>query len=461
MARMWRAEKKRRRLSRAPDFVVVRLCSGEPVGTDAKALRQLGGQAVMDVDVRPEYLGWNGARVRVWTKKRRQELLRSVREHDYDRDGPYKLAANLQAGWYVPDQLFDADVGTLRGGMRDPRNDLNEILRAVRHAFPSSKLVVLASPPCRMYSVANVRSDEEDKEEYIKYTRRFLRKIAFSMRTGACDCVLVECSAPGRSDSKGNFVPGAVAKALLDALNKDAEHGHVVFDVVKLDAADFGAYTTRKRLLFAPKGVPRLMPDEVEKWVGWGEPLGVCRTSNLRLVRGSWRCNVFAGVCPSDPGPTLTGHHVFEYAQVRARDEVTLVPLTAKERAKLLGCRADDPRLNTLEQLPPSLARTVTGISFCAQWYLAVLTAAAGWLQVCLARPDKCHLKDAERAQQRRGSVAFWQAETQRRALHPAPVPGRAPAWHKLKVDVQEGKCSEERRRVRARRLVQKFDHTI
>ena len=54
MARMWRAEKKRRRLERAPNFVVVRLCSGDPVGTDPKALRQLGGQAVMDVDVRPE-----------------------------------------------------------------------------------------------------------------------------------------------------------------------------------------------------------------------------------------------------------------------------------------------------------------------------------------------------------------------------------------------------------------------
>ena len=88
MARMWQAEKKRRRLTRAPNFVVVRLCSGEPVGTDTKALRQLGGQAVMDVDVRPEYLGWNGSRVRVWTKKRRRELLRSIREHDYERDGP-------------------------------------------------------------------------------------------------------------------------------------------------------------------------------------------------------------------------------------------------------------------------------------------------------------------------------------------------------------------------------------
>ena len=217
MARMWKAEKKRRRLSRAPNFVVVRLCSGEPVGTDPKALRQLGGQAVMDVDVRPEYLGWSGSRVRVWTKKRRLELLRSIREHDYERDGPYKLAANLQAGWYVPEQLFDVDVGTLQGGMRDPNNDLNEILRAVRYAHPSSKLVVLASPPCRMYSVANSCSDHEDKKEYLKYTCRFLRKLSFAMESGACDCVLVECSAPGRNDRQGNFTPGREAEALLAA----------------------------------------------------------------------------------------------------------------------------------------------------------------------------------------------------------------------------------------------------
>jgi hypothetical protein len=445
---MWRAEKKRRRLERAPNFVVVRLCSGDPVGTDPKALRQLGGQAVMDIDVRPEYLGWSGARVRVWTKKRRQELLRSIREHDYERDGPCKLAANLQAGWYVPEQLFDVDVGTLQGGMRDPNNDLNQILRAVRHAHPASKLVVLASPPCRMYSVANSSSEEEDKEEYLKYTRRFLRKIAFSMRTGACDCVIVECSAPGRNDRQGNFMPGQEAEALLGALNEDNHaDDHTTFDVVKLDAADVGAYTTRKRLLFAPTGVKGMLPTLIEKWVGWGEPLGVCRASNLRLVRGTWRCKEFAGVWPSDPGPTITTHHVFRYAHLRSADKVALVPLTAVERAKLMGCRADDPRLKALAALPPSLARTVTGISFCAQWYLAVLTAAAGWLE-CFEG-------------QRESSEAFWSAEAQRRALHAPPVPGLAPAMHRLRVQVQEGSCDPERHAILRDRIALKFKTSI
>ena len=428
--------------------MVVRLCSGEPVGTDPKALRQLGGQAVMDVDVRPEYLGWSGARVRVWTKKRRQELLRSIKEHDYERDGPYKLAANLQAGWYVPEQLFNVDVGTLQGGMCDPHNDLNQILLAVRHAHPASKLVVLASPPCRMYSVANSSSDEEDKEEYLKYTRRFLRKIAFSMRTGACDCVIVECSAPGRNDRQGNFMPGQEAKALLAALNRgDKDAARSIFEITKLDAADVGAYTTRKRLLFAPTGVKRMLPTLIEKWVGWGEPLGVCPTSNLRLVRGTWRCKKFAGVWPSDPGPTVTTHHVFRYAHLRNADKVTLVPLTAVERAKLMGCRADDPRLKALAALPPSLARTVTGISFCAQWYLAVLTAAAGWL-ACFEG-------------QRQSSEAFWSAEAQRRALHAPPVPGLAPAMHRLSVQVQEGTCDPERHAVLQDRIASKFKISI
>ena len=444
MARMWQAEKKRRRLERAPNFVVVRLCSGEPVGTDPKALRQLGGQAVLDVDVRPEYLGWSGARVRVWTKKRRRELLRSIREHDYERDGPYKLAANLQAGWYVPEQLFDVDVGTLQGGMRDPSNDLHEILRAVRHAHPTSKLVVLASPPCRMYSVANSCSEEEDKQEYLKFTCRFLRKLSFAMESGTCDCVLVECSAPGRNDRKGSFVPGSEAKALLDALNNTSR---TAFEVTKLDAADVGAYTTRKRLLFAPIGLKAILPTFTEKWRGWGEPLGVCPTSNLRLVRGSWRCKQFAGIWPCDPGPTITTHHVFRYAHLRSSDRVTLVPLGAVERARLMGCRADDPRLRALAKLPPSLARTVTGISFCAQWYLAVLTAAAGWLG--------CFEGQLE------GSKAFWSAEAQRRALHAPPVPGLAPAMHRLRVDVQEGLCDHDRHAVLRKRIAKKFNTSI
>ena len=128
--------------------------------------------------------------------------------------------------------------------------------------------------------------------------------------------------------------------------------------------------------------------------------MGVCRGSNLRLVGGSWRCKKFAGVWPCDPGPTVTTQHVFRYAQSRSVDEVTLVPLDTAERAKLVGCRADDPRLITLSKLPPTLARTVTGITFCAQWYLAVLSAAAGWLSASLYKTEE----EAQRA----CSEAFW-----------------------------------------------------
>jgi len=272
--------------------------------------------------------------------------------------------------------------------------------------------------------------------------------------------VLVECSAPGRNDRQGNFTPGREAEALLAALNGNQDDKNTTpkttFDVVKLDAADVGAYTTRKRLLFAPKGVKDTLPTPIEKWRGWGEPLGVCPTSNLRLVRGTWRCKEFAGVWPCDPGPTITTHNVFRYAHLRSADKVTLVPLGAVERAKLMGCRADDPRLRALATLPPSLSRTVTGISFCAQWYLAALTAAAGWLGGRTSDAQECNPQDSE-AMQRLCSVAFWRAEAERRALHAPPVPGLAPAQHRLCVDVQEGKCGQERHAVRARRIAKKF----
>ena len=245
-------------------------------------------------------------------------------------------------------------------------------------------------------------------------------------------------------------------KALLAALNAQDEAARITFEITKLDAADVGAYTTRKRLLFAPKGVKTMLPTLVEKWRGWGEPLGVCRTSNLRLVRGSWRCKEFAGIWPSDPGPTVTTHHVFRYAHLRSADNVTLVSLSAVERAKLMGCRADDPRLQKLAKLPPTLARTVTGISFCAQWYLAVLTAAAVWLEGRTSDAQECNPQDAE-SMQRRGSAAFWRAEAQRRALHAPPVSGWAPARHRLCVDVQEGNCDPAEYARRRHRLDQKY----
>lgn len=413
--------------------MVVRLCSGEPVGTDAVALSQMGGLAVMDIDVRPEYLGWNGANVRVWTNRRRREILKSVEQHDYERDGPLKLAANLQAGWFVPDQLFDVDVGTLRGGMFDKNNDLHALLCSVRKAFPFSKLVVLASPPCRMYSVANTASHPDDKETYLRTTCRFLKKIAHTMRTGASDCVLVECSASGQHDRKGNFVPGKEAAALLEALNTTPKHAagekNVVFDVGRLDAADLGAYTTRKRLLFAPVGVREALPRFESTWRGWGEVLGVCGRSNLRLVGASWRDKMFAGIRPCDPGPTVTTHAMSIYADSKKEENVVLVHLGASARAKLVGCRADDPRLRTLDTLPATLARVVTGITFCAQWYLGVLAGAAVFVGV---------YADKEESHRR-----FWEAERQRRALHAAPVPGWAPAWHRVCVKMQQEECSE------------------
>ena len=83
------------------------------------------------------------------------------------------------------------------------------------------------------------------------------------------------------------------------------------------------------------------------------------------------------------------------------------------------------------------------------------------WLEVCTLDGEVTQFSGRLREQQRRSSVAFWHAEAQRRALHPPPVPGLAPARHRLSVDVQEGNCDAERHAVLRERIAKKFNTSI
>ena len=194
----------------APAFVVVLLCAGGMLGTDS--LEPLGGRLVLAVDLRKAYLDAFGRKKAVvWQRRRRQHILQALAAHD-DRCEPFKLAASVQRGFYVPEMLYeDVDgVGTLLGAAKSATSDLNLLLGVVRRKYPESKVVLMASPPCRMFSNANQRSSPEDKDEFLSVTVRLLQRMRWSQHLGLCDAVLVECSAPGRHHS-GVFVPGPPA----------------------------------------------------------------------------------------------------------------------------------------------------------------------------------------------------------------------------------------------------------
>lgn len=415
-----------------PGFVVVLLCAGGMVGTDC--LSPLGGRLVLAVDLRKEYLdAFGDTKAVLWQKSQRQRIVDAFAAHD-DSAGPFKIAASVQRGFYVPELLYDVEgVGTFLGGAADPSNDLNLMLGAVRAKYPSSKIVLMASPPCRMFSNANQRSCDADKREFLDVTLRLLRKMRWSQHLGFCDAVVVECSAAGKR-VRGQFVPGRECQEMVDALNCVGEKMYVAD---KINAADYGGYLNRWRLFIAPAGAHRMLPDSIvktktkgkrsrhqppRKHRGWGVPLGVGPSSHLKLVRGSWLNKRFAGDPSTKPGPTLTTHRLFVYPGNQRR--VTLVPV--KRRGVLMGLRADDDaRVPKLRAMPSGQRNTLTGITFCVQYYLAVLAATAGHLG-CFPN-------------QREASAAFWVYENRRHATHPAPQGALAARRYRLEAERLEG----------------------
>ena len=94
-----------------------------------------------------------------------------------------------------------------------------------------------------------------------------------------------------------------------------------------------------------------------------------------------------------------------------------------------MGVRADDPRLAELAAMSSRDRNTLTGITFCVQYYLAVNTAVAAYLGV---------FRDQQHA-----SRCFWRYENQRHASHPLPERGLAARRHSLEVARLEGTVDE------------------
>ena len=273
--------------------LLVRLCAGGTVGCCKLGEEQLGVVPVLDIDVRSEHLGWDNSKVHVFNRKQRWSLLKAFAKHNPYADGPFKLAAGLEPGWYVPGvKDYEADVGVFAGKRFDQRSDLNLYLRVLCSGYPDHTIIVLASPPCRMISVCNKGEHPEDLENYLKGTRRFLQRLRFAKDNNFCDHVLVECSAPGRYKGKV-FVPGKAASLMLKALGPG-------FGVKKLQAAKWGSPSLRNRLLFAENSVFDCLPNQLDPddYVGWGPYLGVVNSSNLMLVQKTWRGKQYCGNFP-------------------------------------------------------------------------------------------------------------------------------------------------------------------
>lgn len=409
--------------------VEVRLCAGAGVGSCRLAEQKLGITRVLDIDCRTDHLAFDGLPVNIYTRQKAQSIFSALYKHDAT-DGPFKLAAELESGWRVPGVAdYDAGVGCLKGGWKDPNNHLRCLLDIVRAKFPHSFLIVMASPPCRMASNANQKKRRRDVRDYMAYTARFFRRIAELRRVGACDALLVEWSGLGRH-KKGKFVPGKYPRCMLRALNEVLD----VFDVRPIQAAEYGSPSLRKRLLFAERGVFDFLPQKLDKkdFIGWGLVLGVCRSATLSLISRTWCALEYRGKPPSGPATTITTMGLHIYIDREDEEHPTNFALTPLQLAKLIGCDPFDPRLPKLMKLPVRQASVLIGISFSVQWHSAVMVAQMG---AALLRGRCCGI-----VSKNHGSRVFWKLEKWRRSRHPKPVPGFLPRYYKLMEDVKRKK---------------------
>lgn len=410
----------------APPCGILRLFAGARVGTDDLALAELGAVELLDLDIRPENLNALHPAVPVHTWSPNTPILDQLRTHHYE-DTPFLLAANLRPGFYAPEAQYDVDVGTFRHcDARHPQSDLNNVLRVLRHTFPGMKLLVFATPPCRMTSHANTTTDPADKQAFVRHIEAVLTQLRYALEFGLVDDVVVEesCSA----DAAQHFV---------QKLNGVDRITPPQFGYAKVDAADYHAPSTRKRVLFARHDTLACLPRPADDWVGWAPVLGVSPYSQLLLSSNTWRGQNM--VCGGSPCNTLTGNGMSACLDGTG-DDPTLVTLDPVEHAKLVGCRPDDPKLRHLLALPRRFAIKLAGMTTCVQFDL-VAVAASMQRMGCVA--------DAH--------TAFWDAERRRRALFPPPPRGERVRWHRFLVRLKEGRLSRTQFECRLARLLEQY----
>ena len=439
--------RKERREREAFPTLLVRLCAGGSLGCCKLSERRLGILPVLDIDIRPEYLGWCGDKVHVFSDSKKHDIFDALRRWNPRTQGPFKLAAQLEYDWLVPEVEYPAGVGVLKGGRRHDHSDLNTLFGVVRSKFPKHSVVVLASPPCRLFSTCNSTTETDDMEAYLDTSRRFYERLRYSKDRGFVDRIMVECSAPGRwvtHQGKRRFVPGKCAEFVLDALGPG-------YSVEKHEAAGWGSPSRRYRLLFAEKDVFEFLPDALpeRQWRGWGPVVGVPNSSRLCVVERTWRSKWFAGKRPTEPSPCITTMSLDMYYDNNDEDEVSCVSLDAVSLAKTLGCDPFDDRLTHLAKMNYTNACNIVGIGYSPQWYAGVMTAQLAALAAVEADVTDA---DGRRRIQQQYNTKYWELENWRRARHPAPVPGAWVRAHKRRLAQQEQRERERRRTKRRRR---------
>ena len=338
--------------------VLVSLFSGYGLGAPQKELRDhLGIRVALRIDISEDALSWNNTvPITKWEQKHSRGIRRAIRKHDFIKEGPFNLQASLEPGMYIPGKTV-LDCGVLKGRHLSKKNDLGKILNAVRRNLKKRgrsdvQILVLSSPPCVMFSAANSMCCKDEVADYIRVTKRHLRRVANLVTKGRADILVCECQAQ-KIEIKNELVsamPGYEAKYV--------------------HAETYSSFSKRRRIFFAKKRTMNHLPSPT-RFCGWGVGLRYSGKT-VTLHQGCWspkngERSVFHANCTS---PTLTTMPIYQMSSGYEH------ALSVTDRAKLLGILPSDPNMKKLTQLSAKQGCIATGQTFAVNWLLAVLYAA-------------------------------------------------------------------------------------
>ena len=399
-----------------PDVVQCLIFSGAAVGVDEEALNSVGVLTALMLDNDWEKLGVFGDRV-FYTL---EDAVRAIPSWDFVLDGPVRLCASFQRGYtiegvaYWEENQWGRRIRTLKGywdngeslPKRDPRrreNDYVQLLKAVHARFSRAKIMTVFSTPCRLFSVANGKKNnsekQREKQEYLAKTCLVMKRAAFAVkylrRLGVQVFLWAECS-----------LGEAEAQEMCKALN--SVEGRL-YGWQKVRAQDYHSPSVRNRVLFAPFAAFDYLPQASQEERGWGPVLRVCANSKVCLQGGTWRPKLISGKFGTEIAHCATQMPYVLFLNGKD-EEVHLIAATPRQKALLVGVCPWDPRLPKLDKIPNNLGNTIVGVGFSAQWFLAVTFACLGAMRL-MGSPENV-------------SRAFWALERMRAARHPPPIPG-------------------------------------